>query len=173
MTPLSPEDAKDFARWTLSEVATRAPSKHQKAPFVSKHLARQTDPKYLRGSDLSERLFVSVEALRHAGYSPKEALVTVAELAQKFLGSSKHGRPRLGAIEPDFWSVVESVRSMVNAFARRRRFTDTVVDWQVGQFLWARQLGAIVGSEFVPDFGRKMHRARMEAMRELRKRYAL
>jgi len=37
-------DAEDFARLTLSEIATRAPSKHQKAPLVSAHMARQTDP---------------------------------------------------------------------------------------------------------------------------------
>lgn len=170
---LSPGDALDFARLTLSEVATRAPSKHQKAPFVSSHMARQTEPKYLRGSDLSERLYVSVEVLKHAGHSAKEALVTVADLAKTYLGSSSRGRPRLEATRPDVMSVVETVRSMVNAFARRKRFTDTVVDWRVGQFLWARQIGAIDGSEFVPDFGRKMHSAKMEALREFRRRYGL
>jgi len=152
---LSQRDAEDFARLTLSEIATRTPSKHQKAPFVSAHMARQTDPKYLRGSDLSERLCVSCEALMRAGYVQKEALAFVTEIAKKFQGRSRRGRPRSGTTKRDFMATMQSVRSMVNAFARRNQHLDDIVDRWIGKFLWERAIGAIQGSKYDPDFGRK------------------
>ena len=166
-TKLSHADARDCAQWILSEVGTRVASKHQKAPFVAKHMARQTVPKYLRGSDLSERLHTSFEVLKRSGYALKEALAMVAENAKEFLGKSKRGRPRLGDTERDIISTRESVRSMVNAFARRTQDTEAVVRFWVGQFLWGREIGAIRGSEFDPDFGRRMYEARLGALRQL------
>src|SRR5580700_5972977 len=95
-TTLSRADARDCAHWILSAVGTRVAAKHQKTPFLAKHMARQTVPKYLRGSDLSERLGASFEVLKRSGYAHKEALVVVAEGARAFLGKSKRGRPRRG-----------------------------------------------------------------------------
>lgn len=166
---LARKDAEDCARWVLSEIATRASSKHQKAPFVAIHMARQTVSKCLRGSDLSERLYVSVEVLKRAGFTRKEALVIVTEKAQKFLGKSKRGRPRLDATKPDFMSTMASVQSMVNAFARRKQYTEGAVDRWVGQFVWGRTVGVIRGAEFDPESGRKMHEAQLEATRQLRR----
>ena len=169
-TILSRPDAEDFVRWILSGIATRPPSKHRKGLLVSTHLARQPGPKYLRGSDLSERLYVSVEALKRAGYSANEALIEVTVSAEKFLGKSKRGRPRLGATKRDFMSKVESVRSMVNAFVRHKPFIEDVVDWRLGTFLWEQKIGVIRGSEYVPDAGRRMHEAWREAMRAVQAR---
>jgi len=166
-TTLSDADARDCAHWIFSEVATRVASKHQKAPFLAKHMARQTVPKYLRGSDLSERLYVSFQVLVRAGYGHKEALVLVAEREKEFLRKSKRGRPRLGNTEPGFFSSMESVRSMVNAFARRTRDTERAVLFWVGQFLWCREIGVIRRSEFDRDAGRSMYEGRLRALRQL------
>jgi hypothetical protein len=91
----------------------------------------------------------------------------VAERAKEFLGKSKRGRPRRGDAERDFDSTMASVRSMVNAFARRRRDTEGALRFWVGQFLWCREIGVIRGSEFDPDAGRRMYEARLGALRQL------
>lgn len=166
-TTLSRADARDCARWILSEVGKRVASKHQKAPFVAEHMARQTVPKYLRGSDLSERLGTSFEVLKRSGYGHKEALVVVADRAKSFLGKSKRGRPKRGDAKRDFISTMESVRSVVNAFARRTRGTEGAVRFWVGQFFWCREIGVIRGSEFDGDAGRRMYEARLEALHQL------
>jgi hypothetical protein len=165
---VSRDEAQDFVHWVLSEVATRPPSKHQKAPLVTMHISRQTLPKYLRGSDLSERLYVSVEALKRAGYPQKEALVTVTELAQKLLVKSKRGRPSSRPAKRDFMSTVQSVRSRVNAFAKRTQYAERAFDWWVGEFVWRRRAGVIRGSEYDPDFGRRMHQALLQRKQQLR-----
>jgi hypothetical protein len=116
-TTLSRADARDCAHWIMSAVGTRVASKHQKTPFVAEHMARQTVPRYLRGSDRSERLYVSFQVLLGAGYAYKEALVVVAVGAKEFLGESKRGRPKRGDAKRDLISTMASVRSMVNAFA--------------------------------------------------------
>jgi len=168
-TTLSRVDANDCALWILSEVGTRVASKHQKAPLVATHMARQTVPTYLRGSDLSERLYASFQVLIRAGYPQKEALLIVVERAEKYLGKSRRGRPKLAETKRDIVSTMESVRSMVNAFARRTRDPESVVRWWVAQFLWGREIGVIRGSEFDPESGRKIHEARLETMRTLRR----
>lgn len=164
---LSREDAEDFVRWVLSEVATRPPSKHQKAPLVAKHISRQILPKYLRGSDLSERVYASAKTLERAGYAQKEALPIVADHAKKFLGTSKRGRRNANATERDLMSTVQSVRSMVNAFAKRKQYTERAVDWWVGQFVWGRSIGIIQGAQFDPNAGQEMHQARLKAIRSI------
>jgi hypothetical protein len=166
-TTLSRADAMDCAGWILSAVGTRVASKHQKAPFVAEYMARWSVPKYLRGSDLAERLGTSFEVLKRSGYARKEALVLVAERAKEFLGKSKRGRPRRGDAERDFISTMESVRSMVNAFTRRTRDTEGAVRFWVGQFLWCQEIGVIRGSEFDGDAGRRMYEARLGALRQL------
>jgi hypothetical protein len=157
----------DCARWILSEVGTRAASKHQKFPLLTDHMARQTVPKYLRGSDHSERLYASFQVLLRTGYAYKEALIVVAEGAKEFLGKSRRGRPRHGDAERDFFSTIESVRSMVNAFTRRKPDSEDAVGFWVGQFLWSREIGVIRGSEFDGDAGRRMYEARLGALHQL------
>jgi hypothetical protein len=166
-TTLSRADAWDCARWILSAVGTRVASKHQKTPLLAKHMARWTVPKYLRGSDLSERLGTSFEVLKRSGYPRKEALLMVADRATEFLGKSKRGRPRRGDEKRDFISTMESVRSMVNAFAGRMPDTEGVVRFWVGQFLWCREIGVIRGSEFDDNAGRRMYESRLGALRQL------
>jgi len=166
-TTLSRADARDCAHWILFEVGTRVASKHQKFPFLATHMARQTVPKYLRGSDRSERLYASFQVLLRAGHAQKEALVMVAERAKEFLGKSKRGRRRRGDAKRDFISTMASVRSMVNAFARRTRDTEGPVRFWVGQFLWCREIGVIRGSEFDDNAGRRMFESRLEALRQI------
>jgi hypothetical protein len=161
------ECAADCASFILREVGERVASKHQKAPFVDEHMARWTVPKYLRGSDLSERVGTSFEVLKRSGFAHKEALVVVANRAKKFLGKSNRGRPKRGDAKRDFISTMESVRSMVNAFARRTRDTQGAVSFWVGQFLWCREIGVIRGSKFDRDAGRRMYEARLGALRQL------
>jgi len=166
-TTYTREMAADCATFILREVGKRVASKHQKAPFVAEYMARWTVPKYLRGSDLSERLGTSFEVLKRSGYARKEALVLVAERAKVFLGKSKRGRPRRGDAERDFISTMESVRSMVNSFTRRTRDTEGAMRFWVGQFLWCQEIGVIRGSEFDGDAGRRMYEARLGALRQL------
>jgi hypothetical protein len=157
----------DCAHWILSAVGIRVASKHQKTPLLAKHMARQTVPKYLRGSDRSERLYASFQVLLGAGYAHKEALVVVAERAKQFLGKSKRGRPKCGDAKRDLISTMASVRSMVNAFARRARDSEGAVRFWVGQFLWCREIGVIRGSKFDRDAGPRIYEARLEALRQL------
>jgi hypothetical protein len=77
------------ADFILREVGKRVASKHQKAPFVTKHMPRWTVPKCLRGSDLSERLGTSFEVLKRSGYANKEALIVVAEKGKGVSGEIK------------------------------------------------------------------------------------
>ena len=93
--------------------------------------------------------------------------MVVAERTKEFLGKSKHGRPKRGDAKRDFISTMASVRSMVNAFARRTRDTEGALRFWVGQFLWCREIGVIRGSEFDPDAGRRMYEARLGALRQL------
>lgn len=165
----SREDAEDCARWILSEVATRTASKHQKAPLVAVHISRQPLPKYLRGSDLSERLYASTKILKRAGYTEKEALPIVAERAQKYLGTSNRGRRSSRELKRDLMSTLQTVRSMVNAFAKRKQHAVSAVNWWVDKFEQERTIGASHGSEYDPQFGQRMHEAWLERKEQLRR----
>jgi len=167
-TALPRLEAAECAKWILSEVTERVSSKHQKAPFEGKYLARWTVPKHLRGSDRSERLYASFQVLIRAGYRRKEALVIVVENTKK-LPKSRRGRPRLGDTKQDFFSTVESVRSEVNAFARRKLCAERAVRFWVSQFLWGRENGLIKGAAFDLNAGQRMFEERSNALRACNK----
>ncbi len=164
----SQEDAADCARWILSDVADRVASKHQKAPLFGESMARWAVPKYLRGSDLSERLYASFQVLKRAGYGHRDALLMVTDSAKKFLRKSRRGRPRLKETGDDYISTIQSVRSRVNAFARRKLYAERASRFWVGQFLWSREIGVIKGSEFDPDSCQRMFEDRLAALRQMR-----
>jgi hypothetical protein len=169
-TALAREDVKACVKWILSEIGARVPSNHQMAPFVAAHMARWTVPEYLRGSDRSERLFASFQILERAGYTHKEAVLTVAEHAPKVLRKPRRGSPNRGNTGGDFFREAESVRRMVNAFKKRTRDTESAVRFWIGQFLWGREIGVIKGSEFDADAGQRMFEDRLDALRQMRLR---
>jgi|GEM_PF-5084654 len=154
-TVLTSKDVLDFVVWTLSNVARRSPSKtkHQNRPFRSEHFLMQPQPGYLRGSDLSERLFVCVKALELSGYTNKHACVTVAECCGDLVGKSKRGRRSTDTRERDLLSKAQSIRTRVNVFGRRQEYTVGLVDYRIGQFLHLRRAGVVCGSKYVPDPG--------------------
>jgi len=139
---LSEKEALDFVAWTFSDIARRprSTSKRQKLPLRSNHISMQPPPGYLRGSDLSERLYVCVQVLERAGYPNRKACVEVADKTKHLLGKSKRGRPRRIKGEPDTDSRAKAIATRVSKFAvgRRRVYVEGLVDYRIGSFLFLR-----------------------------------
>lgn len=100
----------------LTEESTA--SKHQEAPLLAEHISRKILPKYLRGSDLSERVYASAQVLERAGYTQKEAIPIIADRVQTHLGKSKRGRPGANAAKRDFFSKMQTVRKHDYCFCK-------------------------------------------------------
>ncbi len=111
-------DVDRFLKWLLNpgNVATRPISsdKHQKAPMRGRHVSRAGVLKFIRGSDLSERVYVGVRVLELKGFQNKVACLKVAEaLDWKWkLGKSKRGRPSVGKTPNDLLARAQIIRSL-------------------------------------------------------------
>jgi len=168
---LSEKDALDFVVWTLSDIARRPSSttKHQKLPVRSHHMAMYPEPGYLRGSDLSERLYVCVKVLKRAGFTNRDACLEVAEKIYHILGRSRRGRPRKIKGERDLDSWAKAIAARVSAFGRRHQYVAGLVDYRIGNFLFLRKAEMVRGSEYTPDSGQKLHDFWLESIRKLPK----
>lgn len=115
-------DADLFVKWMLDpgNVAKR-PSPHhghQEFPMQGRHVSLGPMVKHLRGSDLSERVYVCVEVLERKGFTNKEACLKVAEaLEWKWKSArTRRGRPRGQKTAPDFYDKAQIVRSLANKY---------------------------------------------------------
>ncbi len=145
-------DVGRFLKWLFDpgNIATRpkAPDKHQKLPMRGRHVSRGGLLKHLRGSDLSERVYVGVRVLELKGYTNKVACLEVAKaLDWKWrLAKSKRGRPSAGKTPNDSLAQAQIVRSLANRYrafdgshpylvSRRELKPDFLVCNYVGSYL--------------------------------------
>jgi hypothetical protein len=115
------EEAVEFVSWVTSDLAQRTGKRghRQEQAMTGTYVSRQGKIEHLRGSDLSERIYVSVSSLQLAGENNHEACRRVAAEFESRLGKSRRGRPRGSRRKPDFLDLVGSVRSRFNSFKRR------------------------------------------------------
>ncbi len=145
-------DAHRFVKWLLDpgNIATRPTSsdKHQKLPMRGRHVSRGAF-KNLRGSDLSERVYVAVRVFELKGFTNKAACIEVAEaLDWKWkLPKSKRGRPSVGKAPDDLLAKAQRVRSLLHKYrspdgspryrlSRREMKPDPLILQHVGSFLF-------------------------------------
>ena len=119
--PLRGEAVTAFVCFVLADEAQR-PSvrgRRQKLPLQGRHVSYGVKVHLRRGSDRSERIYVSVTALQNGGLSNYQACCEVAGRWATKLGGSRRGRPRKTSRARDFADKVETVRSIYNRFKLR------------------------------------------------------
>ena len=159
---LRDKELADFLALLFSdEEIARRPKKRSNAKrvgFLGMHISRQVCH-YLHGSDLTERIYVAVRELQRGGLSNRRACAKVAKLPcpalQGSLGKSRRGRPSTHPRGSEFSRKIETIRSIVNRFAKRQHpwksllpERDLILEGYVGRFLWLRKAGIVVGSEY-------------------------
>lgn len=162
--PMGKEQALDFMRWMISEIATRPPVRGCRSsyPLIGKHICRTIQAGFFRVSDLSERVCVCFVALREAGYGSKIAAnLLQSELGDR-IGQSRRGRPRNNNQSRDTLDRIRNVQAMASAFAKRVRSRHGAADLErrvnhyIQAFLSLSREGALIGSEYAPDTVQKM-----------------
>jgi hypothetical protein len=124
--PLTDEAVTAFVCFVLSDEAKR-PSvrgRRQKLPLQGRHVSYGVKAYPRRGSDRTERIYVSVRALQEAGFDNYQACCDVAERLESKLGTSRRGRPRRTPRSREFADKVETVRSIYNRFRLRHRWKE-------------------------------------------------
>jgi hypothetical protein len=157
--PMTQEQALDFLRWMISEIATRPPvrGRRSSSPLIGKHTCRTIQPGFFRGSDQSERVYVCYAALTEAGYSSDEAANELQGELGNRIGQSKRGRPRTNSQSRDTLERIRNVQARVSAFAKRVRSQlgdadlERRVNHHIQTFLWLNREGIVIGSEYAPD----------------------
>lgn len=162
---LSDRERYAFRAWLFSEEAVARRPKDRKLArrtgLIGTHVSRQ-HCSYLHGSDLTERIYVAVVELERRGFPRLAACANVAKLSfpvvQSHLGKSRRGRPSPKPKGTEFERKTGTVRSIVNSYLKNQHpwkpllpERDVIVDRYVGEFLWLREAGIIVGSKYVPD----------------------
>ena len=157
--PMTQEQALDFARWMISEIATRAPvrGRRSSSPLVGKHSSRTIQRGFFRISDLSERVYVCFTALIEAGCRSKDAADDLQDMLGDRIGHSKRGRPRIISQSRDGLERIRIVQAMVSAFAKRVRSQQGAADLErrvinyIQTFLWLSREGIVIGCEYAPN----------------------
>ncbi len=119
--PLTGDAVTAFVCFVLSDEAHR-PSvrgRRQKLPLQGRHVSYGVKAHPRRGSDRTERIYVSVTALQGAGFDNYQACCEVAERLESKLGTSRRGRHRRTPRSREFADKVETVRSIYNRFKLR------------------------------------------------------
>jgi len=120
---LTREQAIACVEIILGEEAWRAGGHghHTEAVMEGGHVSYGTGPPgWLRGSDLTERIYACVGLLIHAGFGVREACREIADKLTLRLGASRRGRPRKTTEKPDLYDLAETVRSLYYKFKARR-----------------------------------------------------
>ena len=125
---LNRERASGIVKVILYDVAERAsPSPrhgHPEKGICGEFIYYFGKCHWRRGSDLSERIYATVEILRHANLTMKEACAEVADILGGRIGRSKRGRPRRSP-RPEPYEMerrIEIVRGTYNQFKQRHPF---------------------------------------------------
>jgi hypothetical protein len=90
---LTKEQALDFMRWMISEVATRPAARGRKtsSPLVGKHSSRPIQPGFFWALDVSERVYFCFAALIKAGDGSDNAANELQIELNDRIGQSKRG----------------------------------------------------------------------------------
>src|SRR5580692_4812091 len=167
--PMMPEQALDFVRWMISEVATRPPVRGHRnsSPLIGKHISRTVQPGFFRVSDLSERVYMCFAVLTEAGYSSDDAANDLQTVLGNRIGQSKRGRPRINSQPRDTLDKIRNVQAMISSFAKRVRSQHGAADLErrvnhyIQSFLWLSREGIVIGSEYAPDAAHQMKLAHL------------
>jgi hypothetical protein len=176
--PMTQEQAGDFARWMISEVAKRRPVRGRisRLPLIGKHSSRTIQPGFFRVSDLSERLYVCFVALIDAGYGSTDAASDLQDMLGHGFGQSKRGRRRVKGDPTDTLDKIRNVQARVSAFAKRVRSQhgpgelERRVNHYIETFLWLSREGIVIGSEYARDAAQKMMLAHQRQLGRLFRR---
>jgi len=176
--PMTQEQALDFARWMISEVAARTPvrGRRSSSPLIGKHSCRTIEPGSFRVSDLSERVYVCFAALTEAGCNSNNAASDLQCVLGDRIGQSKRGRPRINSQPRDTLDRVTTVQAMVSAFAKRVRShhraaeLERRVNYYIQSLLGLSREGAVIGSEYAPDAAQRMMLAHQQQLTKLFRR---
>ena len=148
---LTPEESYRFVEWVLdpANVATRAglPGDRLRERLMSgRFISRQGPIRHLRGSDLSERVYVAVEALeRFADLTNDIACQVAAEKLEGRLGRSRRGRPPRKRAAASFVDRVQTARSLANKYRHpwKEQKPDPVLQFWISGFQfyedWVRE----------------------------------
>ena len=152
---LTPEESYPFVDWVLdpANVAIRATlpgGRFRERPMRGRFISRQGPIRHLRGSDLSERVYVAVEALeRFADLTNDAACQIVTEKLAWKLGRSRRGRPRRKWAAASFIDQVQTVRSLANKYRHpwKGQKPDPVLQFWIASFRfyedWVREAKAV------------------------------
>jgi len=176
------ETARLQAAWTLTAEAVNAflcfvrsdeaqrrsvRGRRQKLPLQARHVSYGVKAFPRRGSDRSERIYVSVTALLELGFDNSQACCEVADRWKSKLGHSRRGRPRKTLRPREFVDQVEIVRSTYNSFKLRHPWKEKLPErdlvyeqwcwrfdffqqWVAGRVLSA-VAGGVSGQRFAED----------------------
>lgn len=119
---LTVAEATELARIILEDEAVRVckpkNSRDGEALYVGQHISYVKLPKYLRGSDRTERVYAAVKLFMRALLLQTTACKEVAKILGPKLGNSRRGRPvKDSRCRPQRKD--EIVRSIYNSFEKR------------------------------------------------------
>jgi len=148
-----------FVCFVLSDEARR-PSirgRRQKLPLQGRHISYGVKSLTRRGSDRTERMYVSVTGLQKAGFDNYQACCEVADRLGSKLGASRRGGPRRNPRTREFADKVETVRSIYNSFKLRHPWKEKLPerDSVYEQWCWRfRLFQQWVADKILPSVGR-------------------
>src|SRR5713226_4571649 len=142
--PLTGDAVTAFVCFVLSDEAQR-PSvrgRRQKLPLQGRQVSYGVKVYPRRGSDRSDRIYVSVTALQVASSENYQACCEVADRLKSTLGASRRGRPRRIPRAREFADKVETVRSIYNRFKLRHPWKEKLPerDLVYEQWCWRFRL---------------------------------
>jgi len=172
---LSDKQVDDFLKSLFVGVARRPKDKKlaRRAGLLGAHVSKQ-GVRYLHGSDQTELIYVAVRMLELRGRSNRQACATVAKIPGLELGKSRRGRPSLHPKGNEFLRRAETIRSIVNRFAKKQHpwtsflpHRDLILEHYVGCFIWLQRIGIVVGSKSFRNPGERAIEAWRESRRQI------
>jgi hypothetical protein len=146
---LSAEESITVARVILADEAERPTltPRHgrPKEPLQGEFVLYFGTAEWRRGTDVSERIYASVEILMRAGQSYKEACIEVATILGHRLGVSGRGRKPTSAMPRDFSRLANNIRVRHREFRKRHPWKeslpcrDQIVEKWVIHAMWVVQ----------------------------------
>lgn len=139
--PITGEAVIAFVCFVLSDEAQRPSvrSRRQKLPLQGRHVSYGVKAQPRRGSDRTERIYVSVTALQMAGVDNYPACCEVAGRLESKLGASRRGRHRRTRRSPEFADKVETVRSVYSRFKLRHPWKEKLPEHDLVYEQWCRR----------------------------------
>lgn len=138
--PLTDDAVIAFVCFVYSDEARR-PSvrgRRQKFPLQGRQVSYGVKVYSRRGSDRTERIYVSVTALQETGLGNYQACCEVANRWDSELGGSRRGRRRKTSRSREPADKVETVRSIYNGFKLRHPWKEQLPERDLVYEQWCR-----------------------------------